>query len=76
MAFILNMKKALIFGITGQDGSYLAEFFKKLYCVRCNTNPLHLTPHVLIIFMKILSKLNLIYGSCDSSNVKILLEIY
>ncbi len=28
------MKKALITGITGQDGSYLAEFLlkKKLYC--------------------------------------------
>ena len=28
------MKKALIFGVTGQDGSYLAELLlkKKLYC--------------------------------------------
>ena len=26
-------KKALIFGITGQDGAYLAKFLlKKLYC--------------------------------------------
>ena len=26
-------KKALIFGVTGQDGSYLAEFLlKKLFC--------------------------------------------
>ena len=24
-----NLKRALITGITGQDGSYLAEFFKK-----------------------------------------------
>ena len=24
-------KRALIFGITGQDGSYLSEFFKKNY---------------------------------------------
>ena len=27
------MKKALIFGITGQDGSYLAEFLLKKYKV-------------------------------------------
>ncbi len=30
----MNKKKALIFGITGQDGSYLAEFLlKKKYIV-------------------------------------------
>ena len=33
-SLFLNMKKALIFGITGQDGSYLAEFLlKKNYIV-------------------------------------------
>ena len=29
----MKLKKALITGITGQDGSYLAEFLlKKIYC--------------------------------------------
>ncbi len=33
----MNKKKALIFGITGQDGSYLAELLikKKLYSSWC-----------------------------------------
>ena len=31
------MKKALIFGVTGQDGSYLSELLlkKKIYCPWC-----------------------------------------
>ena len=30
------MKKALITGVTGQDGSYLAEFlFRILVCIGC-----------------------------------------
>ena len=30
---MLKKKKALIFGITGQDGSYLTEFLLKKYIV-------------------------------------------
>ena len=39
----MNKKKALITGITGQDGSYLAEFlFKKNYIVHGIKENLHL----------------------------------
>ena len=31
----MNKKIALIFGITGQDGSYLAEFLLKKVCCSC-----------------------------------------
>ena len=39
------MKKALITGATGQDGSYLAEFLLD------KEGPRHLIPHVLIILL-------------------------
>ena len=43
------MKKAIITGITGQDGAYLAEFLlKKGYEV----HGIYLIPKGLIIFMK------------------------
>ena len=29
------MKKALIFGVTGQDGAYLSKFLLKNYLVQC-----------------------------------------
>ena len=48
-------KKALISGITGQDGSYLAEFLlEKGYEVHGIKDRHHLTRVELIIFMKIL----------------------
>ena len=75
-ALFLNMKKALIFGITGQDGSYLAEFLlKKNYIVygvirrssSFNTSRIN---HIYEDPFKKKKKLNLIYGDLtDSSNV-------
>ena len=48
-------KKALIFGITGQDGSYLAEYLiKKNYIVHgVKEDPHLLIQEELIIFIKI-----------------------
>ncbi len=75
-SLFLNMKKALIFGITGQDGSYLAEFLlKKNYIVygvirrssSFNTSRIN---HIYEDPFKKKKKLNLIYGDLtDSSNV-------
>ena len=52
----MKLKKALITGITGQDGSYLAEFLlKKKYIVHgIKRNHHHLILRELIISMKIL----------------------
>ena len=70
------MKKALITGITGQDGSYLAEFLlKKGYEVHgLKEDQVVLTPQGSIIFIKILMKkkpqLILHYGDLtDSTNL-------
>ena len=50
----MKLKKALITGITGQDGSYLAEFLLKKYIVHgIKGNHLLSIPQELIIFMKI-----------------------
>ena len=60
----MKFKKALITGITGQDGSYLAEFLlKKKYIVHgIKRNHLHLTHQELIIFMIIKNlKINFFY---------------
>ena len=53
----MNKKKALITGITGQDGSYLAEFLlKKKYIVHGIKENLHLIIQIESIkFMKIKS---------------------
>ena len=40
----VGMKKALITGITGQDGSYLAEFLLEKGARRD-----HLVPHVMVL---------------------------
>ena len=69
------MKKALITGITGQDGTYLAEFLlEKGYEVHgVITTHFIVILHVLIIYTKILSaegKFFLHYGDVtDSSNI-------
>ena len=50
----MNNKKALITGITGQDGSYLAEFLLKNYIVHgVKENPHLIIQIELIKFMKI-----------------------
>ena len=53
------MKKALIFGITGQDGSYLAEFLlkKNIRFMELKESHLHSILIELIIFMKIITKI-------------------
>ena len=65
-------KKALITGITGQDGSYLAEFLlKKGYVVHgVKENRRHLIQLELIIFIKISMKLQIFlhYGDLGDSN--------
>ena len=60
----MKKKIALITGITGQDGSYLAEFLlNKNYSVHgIKENHQHLTPLELIIFTKI-SIIHLIFPS-------------
>jgi GDP-D-mannose dehydratase len=49
------MKKALITGITGQDGAYLAEFYsiKAMKYMVLKEGHLYLIPKELIIFTKI-----------------------
>ena len=70
------MKRALITGITGQDGSYLAEFLlKKNYIVHgIKGDQVVLILEELIIFMKILMLINknlYYYGDLtDSTNYK------
>ena len=52
-------KRALITGITGQDGSYLAEIFEKGYEVHGIKNVPHsLSKTVLTTFMKIRIKMS------------------
>ena len=77
-----NKKVALITGITGQDGSYLAEFLleKAMKFMVLNVEPLHLIPSVLTISLRIAIKnqsLFLHYGDLtDSSNlIRILQEV-
>ena len=76
----MNKKVALITGITGQDGSYLAEFLlKKNYIVHgIKENLHHLIQRVLIIFMKIknIKKFFSHYGDLlDANLVKIINKI-
>ena len=51
---MLKKKKALIFGITGQDGSYLTEFLlkKNILFTESKEDHHHLIQKGLIIFMK------------------------
>ena len=40
----MKLKKALIFGVTGQDGSYLAEFLLKKTILYTGLKEDHLVP--------------------------------
>jgi GDPmannose 4,6-dehydratase len=70
------MKKALITGVTGQDGSYLAEFLLdkgyEVYGLRRSTSLFNTAriDHILNFRTKYPTKLTLIYGDLiDSSNL-------
>ena len=53
MLFLIMLKKAIIFGITGQDGSYLAEYLikKNIKYMVLKEGPQHLILVELIIFL-------------------------
>ena len=55
----MSIKKAIITGITGQDGSYLAEFLleKIMKSMGSKEDQVVLTLRELIIFTKILTKI-------------------